>query len=77
MRQVRRKNRNISNIVKTTNDWIWKYGTTIKKVDIVMNDGVNKMAENTAGYPSACRQFQRASRWVVPRAHCRITCMGE
>jgi hypothetical protein len=41
----------ISNIVKTTNDWIWKYGTTIKKVDIVMNDGVNKMAENTAGYP--------------------------
>jgi hypothetical protein len=41
----------INNIVKTTNEWIVKYGTTIKKVDIVMNDGVNKMAENTAGYP--------------------------
>ena len=41
----------ISGIVKTTNDWIVKYGNTIKKVDIVMNDGVNKMAENTAGYP--------------------------
>jgi hypothetical protein len=41
----------ISSIVKTTNDWIAKYGNTIKKVDIVMNDGVNKMAENTAGYP--------------------------
>lgn len=41
----------ITNIVKTTNDWIVKYGNTIKKVDIVMNDGVNKMAENTAGYP--------------------------
>ena len=41
----------ISGIVKTTNDWIARYGTTIKKVDIVMNDGVNKMAENTAGYP--------------------------
>jgi hypothetical protein len=41
----------ISSIVKTTNDWIVKYGNTIKKVDIVMNDGVNKMAENTAGYP--------------------------
>lgn len=41
----------ISNIVKTTNQWIASYGTTIKKVDIVMNDGVNKMAENTAGYP--------------------------
>jgi len=41
----------ISSIMKTTNDWIVKYGNTIKKVDIVMNDGVNKMAENTAGYP--------------------------
>jgi hypothetical protein len=41
----------ISYIVKTTNHWIVKYGTSIKKVDIVMNDGVNKMAENTAGYP--------------------------
>ncbi len=41
----------ISKIVKTTNQWIASYGTTIKKVDIVMNDGVNKMAENTAGYP--------------------------
>ena len=28
-----------------------KYGTSIKKVDVIMNDGVNKMAENTAGYP--------------------------
>ncbi|HEX2615194.1 MAG TPA: hypothetical protein VHL10_06860 [Nitrososphaera sp.] len=41
----------INNIVKTTNDWMVRYGTNIKKVDIVMNDGVNKMAENTAGYP--------------------------
>jgi uncharacterized protein YeeX (DUF496 family) len=41
----------ISSIVKTTNNWISKYGNTIKKVDIVMNDGVNKMAESTAGYP--------------------------
>jgi len=41
----------ISNITKTTNDWITRYGNTIKKVDIAMNDGVNKMAESTAGYP--------------------------
>lgn len=41
----------IANIVKTTNDWITRYGNTIKKVDIAMNDGVNKMAESTAGYP--------------------------
>lgn len=41
----------IDNIVKTTNEWIMRYADTIKKVDIVMNDGVSKMAENTAGYP--------------------------
>jgi len=41
----------IDKIVKTTNAWIFNYADTIKKVDIVMNDGINKMAENTAGYP--------------------------
>lgn len=49
--EIARRKSVISSIVKTTNDWIARYGTTIKKVDIVMNDGVNKMAENTAGYP--------------------------
>jgi hypothetical protein len=49
--ETARRKTTINQIVKTTNDWISKYGTTIKKVDIVMNDGVNKMAENTAGYP--------------------------
>ena len=37
--------------MQTTNEWIYKYSDTIKKIDIVMNDGINKMAENTAGYP--------------------------
>ena len=41
----------INGIVKSTNEWIRRFGTDIKKVDIIMNDGVNKMAENTAGYP--------------------------
>ena len=41
----------IDDIVKNTNKWIFKYADNIKKVDIVMNDGVSKMAENTAGYP--------------------------
>jgi hypothetical protein len=49
--ETARRKQIINQIVKTTNDWIVRYGTTIKKVDIVMNDGVNKMAENTAGYP--------------------------
>jgi hypothetical protein len=41
----------IDNIVQTTNEWIYKHSNSIKKIDIVMNDGINKMAENTAGYP--------------------------
>src|ERR1044072_6510364 len=49
--ETARRKSEISNIVKTTNDWMEKYVAPIKKVDIVMNDGVNKMAENTAGYP--------------------------
>jgi len=41
----------IDNIVQTTIEWIYRYCETIKKIDIVMNDGINKMAENAAGYP--------------------------
>jgi hypothetical protein len=41
----------IENVVKKTNEWIINYASTIKKVDITMNDGINKMAEITAGYP--------------------------
>ena len=41
----------IDNVVTTTNNWIRNYSNTIKKVDVVMNDGINKMAEYTAGYP--------------------------
>jgi len=45
------RNASIDNIVQTTNEWIYKHSNSIKKIDIVMNDGINKMAENTAGYP--------------------------
>jgi len=41
----------IEKVVETTNEWITNYADTIKKVDITMNDGINKMAEYTAGYP--------------------------
>jgi len=41
----------IQAIVERTNEWIAKVATTIKGVDVVMNDGIQKMAENTAGYP--------------------------
>ena len=46
-----KRKESIDNVVKTTNNWIRNFCNTIKKVDIVMNDGINKMAENTAGYP--------------------------
>ncbi len=45
------RNKEIIDIVTKTNDWIFKFGNTIKKIDIIMNDGINKMAETTAGYP--------------------------
>ena len=49
--EITKRKNSIDSVVKTTNVWIQNYCNTIKKVDIVMNDGINKMAENTAGYP--------------------------
>ena len=45
------RNKEIDDIVRKTNDWIYGFGNTIRKIDIIMNDGINKMAETTAGYP--------------------------
>jgi len=41
----------IAAIIQRTNDWIAKVAQSIKGVDVVMNDGVQKMAETTAGKP--------------------------
>lgn len=49
--ELTKRKESIDNVVTTTNSWIRNFCNTIKKVDIVMNDGINKMAENTAGYP--------------------------
>ena len=49
--EITKRKKSIESVLKTTNEWIQNYCNTIKKVDIVMNDGINKMAENTAGYP--------------------------
>ena len=47
-----KKRRNeITGIVKKTNTWLAKVPTSIKAVDVVMNDGIQKMAEATAGKP--------------------------
>lgn len=55
----------IDKVVETTNTWIGKYGDTIKKIDIIKDDGINKMAEFTAGFPfefNVCVEEQ--SRYV-------------
>ena len=38
-------------IIERTNEWIAKVPQTFKAVDVVMNDGIQKMAEATAGKP--------------------------
>lgn len=47
-----KKRRNeIAAIIDKTNTWLAKVPTSIKAVDVVMNDGIQKMAEATAGKP--------------------------
>jgi hypothetical protein len=41
----------IMSVIERTNEWIAKVAQTIKGVDVVMNDGIQKMAESTAGQP--------------------------
>lgn len=41
----------ISAVIEKTNEWIAKVAQTIKGVDVAMNDGIQKMAESTAGQP--------------------------
>jgi hypothetical protein len=41
----------IASVIERTNEWIAKVAQTIKGVDVVMNDGIQKMAESTAGQP--------------------------
>ncbi len=41
----------IDAIIERTNEWIAKVPQTFKAVDVVMNDGLQKMAEATAGKP--------------------------
>ena len=41
----------IAATIERTNEWIAKVAQTIKGVDVIMNDGIQKMAEATAGKP--------------------------
>lgn len=41
----------IDSVISRTNRWIAKVAQSIKGVDVIMNDGIQKMAEATAGRP--------------------------
>jgi hypothetical protein len=63
----------IDSVATTTSDWIFKYGINISKVDIIMNDGINKMAEHTAGYPFEYEvTVGSASRFIKQRPQKKI-----
>ncbi len=47
----KRRRAGIKATITRTNEWIAKVAQTIKAVDVVMNDGIQKMAEFTAGKP--------------------------
>jgi hypothetical protein len=51
----------INSTIKRTNEWIAKVAQTIKAVDVVMNDGIQKMAESTAGKPFQIGVFVNGS----------------
>ena len=47
----KRRRAGIRATITRTNEWIAKVAQSIKAVDVVMNDGIQKMAESTAGKP--------------------------
>ena len=47
----KRRRLGICATITRTNEWIAKVAQSIKAVDVVMNDGIQKMAEATAGKP--------------------------
>ena len=47
----KKRRKEIASIIERTNIWLAKVPQSIKAVDVVMNDGIQKMAEATAGKP--------------------------
>jgi hypothetical protein len=47
----KKRREQIASVIQRTNEWIARVSQTIKGVDVVMNDGIQKMAESTAGRP--------------------------
>ncbi|MFQ5783033.1 MAG: hypothetical protein ACE5GR_08295 [Nitrosopumilus sp.] len=59
----KRRRAGIHATITRINEWIAKVAQSIKAVDVVMNDGIQKMAESTAGKPLEIGVFvnQKAS----------------
>ena len=47
----KRRRAGIQATITRTNEWLAKVAQSIKAVDVIMNDGIQKMAESTAGKP--------------------------
>jgi len=47
----KRRRAGIHATITRTNEWLAKVAQSIKAVDVIMNDGIQKMAESTAGKP--------------------------
>ncbi len=47
----KRRRSEIDATIARSNEWIARVATSIKSIDVVMNDGIQKMAEATAGRP--------------------------
>ena len=47
----KRRRAGIQATITRTNEWLAKVAQSIKAVDVIMNDGIQKMAEATAGKP--------------------------
>ena len=58
----------ISAIIERTNEWIAKIPQSFKAVDVVMNDGTQKMAEATACKPFQIGVFiEKKSGYTLPK----------
>jgi hypothetical protein len=72
--EMKIRKQKINDVVTKSNHIIDKFGDTIKKIDIIMNDAISKMAEYTAGYPFQFSIFvNNLSRYTYnPRGEIRL-----
>ena len=65
-RKTREDVQELTATIERTNEWIAKVPQTIKAIDVVMNDGIQKMAESTAGKPFQIGVFVNGTSSYTP-----------